>query len=255
MKDKPGEVEEKVRLSIFIPVSLLSSLSFLFALWLISHSASIFVFQSVTVPFLVLLSPAALAVFSHTHTHRHRSSFLSFYRWLKRERPRGLRHNQLLKLSAVCSSELTAQLHRFFVANKTCTNITFRSKLHDYFYAACLENEQTSWCINKLSHFLFYIAALWFSLSFFFYLIGLFLDNNHSQDLHSPKKSLKQSNMKNSDWFSRRLRVTVPSPNWLPGVSSHGDNLQSTICRVISARRRSALPSVPFAMFPLSPRW
>lgn len=69
-----------------------------------------------------------------THTHTHRGSFLSFYRWLKRERPRGLRHNQLLKLSAVCSSELTAQLHRFFVANKTCTNITFRSKLHNYFY-------------------------------------------------------------------------------------------------------------------------
>lgn len=40
----------------------------------------------------------------------------------------------------------------------------------------------------------------------------------------------------------RRLRLAVPSPNWLPGVSSHGDNLQSAICRVISVRRRSRVP-------------
>lgn len=54
-----------------------------------------------------------------------------------------------------------------------------------------------------------------------------------------------QRSIKKFDWFSNNLHVTVPSPNWLPGVSTHGDNLQSTICHVISVRCHSALPPVP----------
>lgn len=53
--------------------------------------------------------------------------------------------------------------------------------------------------------------------------------------------------MRNFDWFSHHLRIIVPSSNWLPGVSSHGDNLQSAICHVISVRHHFPFPSVPSA--------
>lgn len=59
--------------------------------------------------------------------------------------------------------------------------------------------------------------------------------------------------MKNCDWFCHHLRVIVPSSNWLPGIPSHGDNLQSAICRVISVRHHFPLPLCPFGVFPHSP--
>lgn len=88
------------RLAIFISVGLLSLLSSLLVcllcvcVWLILRSASIFVFQSLTVSFLSTRSPAASSV-STTQTDS-RCSFLSCYHWLK-QRPRGLSHDPLLK--------------------------------------------------------------------------------------------------------------------------------------------------------------
>ena len=73
--------------------------------WLISHAASIFVFQ----PQSVTVSHSASLGFLHRVSH---AQAPSFHRRLKR-RPRGLRHNQLLKLfinpAAQGSQKLTAQ--------------------------------------------------------------------------------------------------------------------------------------------------